>query len=406
MEQHLHGATDSEQPSQAPAKNSVSYILHHLNEDDNPFGAVSPPLYQTSIFSFKSFAEFRDALNNEIDHSLYTRGNNPTVMLAEQKLAALDGAGRSKLVSSGVAAISHAVMAFVESGSHVVCVRDCYDWTAVLLAKYLSRFGVRHTFVDGIDTGEVIEAMRPETKAVFLESPTTLTFKIQDVEAIAGEAKRRGIKTIIDNTWATPLFCNPLKLGVDLAVYSGSKYFGGASDIVAGVITGSVEDINRIQKQEFLQLGTVPDPFMAWLMLRGLRTLSVRMKAHYENALAVARYLESHPRIESVAYPMLPSHPQYERARKLFRGGSGLFSFRLATKHFADVIRFTDALTLFKRAVSWGGYESLVLPNAIKYYEGDTIPPERLPLVRIHVGLEQSEDLIADLETALQAVKG
>jgi cystathionine beta-lyase/cystathionine gamma-synthase len=172
------------------------------------------------------------------------------------------------------------------------------------------------------------------------------------------------------------------------------------------VISGSVEDINLIQKQEFLQLGTVPDPFMAWLMLRGLRTLPIRMKAHYENALAVARYLETHPRVESVAYPMLPSHPQYERARKLFRGGGGLFSFRLATKRFADVIRFTDALTLFKRAVSWGGYESLVLPNAIKYYEGDDIPPERLPLVRIYVGLEESADLIADLDNALQEVTG
>lgn len=394
------------QPPRSSVEDSVSYILHHLNEDDNPFGAVSPPLYQTSIFSFKSFADFREALANEVDYSVYTRGNNPTVMLAEQKLAALEGAGRAKLVSSGVAAISHAIMAFTGSGDHVVCVRDCYDWTAALLARYLPRFGVKHTFVDGVDTAEVIEAMRPETKIVYLESPTTLTFKIQDIQAIAGEAKKRGIKTVIDNTWATPIFFNPLKLGVDIAVYSGSKYFGGSSDIVAGVITGSTEDINLIQKQEFLQLGTVPDPFMAWLMLRGLRTLHIRMKAHYENALTVARYLENHPRIESVAYPMLPSHPQYERARKLFRGGSGLFSFRLATRQFADVIRFTDALRLFKRAVSWGGYESLVLPNAIKYYEGDAIPPERLPLVRVHIGLEQSEDLIADLDNALQEVKG
>ncbi|MDR1469531.1 MAG: aminotransferase class I/II-fold pyridoxal phosphate-dependent enzyme [Spirochaetaceae bacterium] len=406
MEQQWDGAARNGPASSSSEENSVSYILHHLNEDDNPFGAVSPPLYQTSIFSFKSFAEFRDALTDEVNHSVYTRGNNPTVMLTEQKLAAFDGAGRAKLVSSGVAAISHAVMAFVKSGDHVVCVRDCYDWGAVLLAKYLPRFGVKHTFVDGVDTAEVIDAIRPETKVIYLESPTTLTFKIQDVEAIAGEAKKRGIKTVIDNTWATPIFFNPLKLGVDIAVYSGSKYFGGASDIVAGVIAGSVEDINLIQKQEFLQLGTVPDPFMAWLMLRGLRTLPIRMKAHYENALAVARYLENHPRIESVAYPLLPSHPQYERARSLFRGGSGLFSFRLATKRFADVIRFTDALKLFKRAVSWGGYESLVLPNAIKYYEGDDIPPERLPLVRVHIGLEESADLIADLESALREVTG
>lgn len=386
--------------------NSLSYILHHMNEDDNPFGAVSPPIYQTSIFSFKSFAGFREALLNEVEQSVYTRGNNPTVMLAEQKLAALDGAGRAKLVSSGTSAISHAIMAFVKTGDHVVCVRDCYSWCGVLLEKYLTRFGVTHTFVDGTDTEEVINAIKPETKVIYLESPTTLTFKLQDLSEIAAEAKRRGIKTITDNTWATPVFCSPIKLGIDMAVYSGSKYFGGASDLIAGVITGSKADIDLIQKQEFLQMGTVPDPFMAWLVLRGLRTLHIRMKTHYENALRVASYLEKHPRVESVLYPMLPSYSQYERAKKLFRGGSGLFSFRLKTKQFSDVIRFTDKLRLFKRAVSWGGYESLVFPNAIKYHEGDDIPPERLSLIRVHIGLEQSEDLIDDLENALREVKG
>jgi cystathionine beta-lyase len=385
---------------------NLSYILHHMNEDDNPFGAVSPPIYQTSIFSFKSFAEFREALSSEVDHSLYTRGNNPTVMLAEQKLAALDGAERAKILSSGVSAIAHAVMAFVQSGDHVVCVRDCYSWCGVLLEKYLARFGVTHTFVDGTDTGELIAAIRPETRVIYLESPTTLTFKLQDLAAIATEAKKRGIKTVTDNTWATPIFCNPIKLGIDLAVYSGSKYFGGASDIIAGAVTGSKADIDLIQEREFLQLGTVPDPFMAWLMLRGLRTFHIRMKTHYENALRVASYLEKHPRVESVLYPMLPSYAQYERAQKLFRGGSGLFSFRLKTRRFSDVIRFTDTVRLFKRAVSWGGYESLVFPNAIKYHEGDDIPPDRLSLIRVHIGLEESDDLIADLENALGAISG
>lgn len=376
-----------------------------MNEDDNPFGAVSPPIYQTSIFCFKSFAEFREALVNEVDHAVYTRGNNPTVTLVEQKLAALDGTERAKLVSSGVSAISHAIMAFIKSGDHIVCVRDCYSWCSVLLEQYLPRFGVTHTFVDGTDIEEVINAIRPETRVIYLESPTTLTFKLQDLAGIAALARTRGIKTITDNTWATPVFCNPVKLGIDLAVYSGSKYFGGSSDIIAGVITGSKADIDLIQKQEFLQLGTVPDPFMAWLMLRGLRTLHIRMKTHYENALRVASYLENHPRVESVLYPMLPSYSQYEQSQKLFRGGSGLFSFRLKTKQFSDVVSFVDALKLFKRAVSWGGYESLVFPNAIKYYESDDIPPDRLSLIRVHIGLEQSEDLIEDLENALREVK-
>jgi cystathionine beta-lyase len=387
-------------------ENSISYILHHMNEDDNPFGAVSPPIYQTSIFSFKSFADFREALNDEVNHSLYTRGNNPTVVLAEEKLAALEGAGRAKLLSSGSSAISHAIMAFVRAGDHVVCVRDCYSWCADLLENYLPRFGVNHTFVDGTDTGELIAAIKPETKVIYLESPTTLTFKIQDLEEIAAEAKKRGIKTITDNTWATPIFCNPLKIGIGIVVHSGSKYLGGSSDIIAGAAVGSKEDIDLIQKQEFMQLGTVPDPFMAWLLLRGLRTLHVRLKSHYETTLRAASFLEKHPRVESVLYPMLPSHPQYERAQKLFRGGSGLFSFRLRTKKLADAVRFTDSLKLFKRAVSWGGYESLVFPNAAKYREDKDIPPERLPLIRLHIGLEQSDDLIEDLDNALREVKG
>ena len=380
---------------------NLSYILNHLGEEDNPFGVVSPPIYQTSIFSFKSFADFREALQDEVKSSLYTRGNNPTVMLAEKKLAALEGAERAKLLSSGSSAISHAIMAFIKSGDHIVCVQDSYTWTSNLLKLYLPRFRVTHTFVDGSNAAELINAIKPETKIIYLESPTSLTFKLQDLEEIAAEAKKKGIKTIADNTWATPLYCNPIKLGIDLVLHSGSKYLGGSSDIVAGVIAGSKEDIDLIQKQEFLQLGTVPDPFMAWLLLRGLRTLHVRLKTHYENALAVASFLEKHPLVESVIYPMLPSHPQHELAKKLFCGGSGLFSFRLKTNKYSDIIRFTDKLKLFRRAVSWGGYESLMFPNAAAYDETDDIPADRLSLVRLHIGLEKSEDLIKDLDKAL-----
>jgi cystathionine beta-lyase/cystathionine gamma-synthase len=326
-------------------------------------------------------------------------------MLAEGKIAALEGTERAKLLSSGSSAISHAIMAFVKSGDHVVCVKDCYGWAATLLDGYLRRFGVTHSFVEGTDINEVIDAIKPETKVIYLESPTTLTFKLQDVEEIAKEARKRGIKTVIDNTWATPIFFNPVKLGIDIVLHSGSKYLGGASDIVAGVVAGSKENIDLIQKQEFLQLGTAPDPFMAWLMLRGLRTLHIRLKTHFENALKIAAFLEKHPGVENVIYPLLPSHPQYELAQKLFRGGSGLFSFRLKTSKYSDVVLFTNALKLFKRAVSWGGYESLVFPNALKYYEGDNIPPERLSLVRIHAGLEQCEDLIEDLDNALREIK-
>jgi cystathionine beta-lyase/cystathionine gamma-synthase len=324
--------------------------------------------------------------------------------LAEQKLAALEKAEDAKILSSGVAAISHGIMAFVKSGDHVVCVEDCYGWTRTLLSSYLARFNVSVTYVEGTDSDEVIRALRPETRMIYLESPSTLTFKLQDLPVIAAVARERNIKTITDNTWATPIFCNPLSLGIDLVVHSGSKYLSGASDILAGVIAGSAEDIELIRRQEFSQLGTVPDPFMVWLMLRGMRTLPVRMKAHHESALRAASFLEKHPGVEEVFYPMLDSYAQRDLAGKLFRGGSGLFSFTARTRNLGDIKKFINALRLFKRAVSWGGYESLVFPAAISTPREEDIPQNRLNLIRLHIGLENPELLMEDLDQALRCI--
>ncbi len=377
-------------------------ILHHLGEDDIPFNAVSPPIFQTSIFDFDSFESFREGLAHEENHFLYSRGNNPTVNLCELKIAALEKAQKAKLVSSGVAAISSAILAFISSGDHVVCVRDCYSWTRSLLEKYLPRFGVEHTFVEGTRVKDFEAAIRPETRVIYLESPTTLTFKLQDLAEVAGIARERGIKTVIDNTWATPFFQNPIELGVDISLHSVSKYLGGHSDVVAGVLTGSKKDIDHIFRTEFLQLGPVPDPMMAWLVLRGMRTLAVRMAAHFENAKRVASYLEGHPAVESVSYPFLPSHPQYQIATAQMRGGSGLFSFRLATRDLSRIRRFVDELKIFRRAVSWGGYESLIVPNAIHYTDGPLT--DDMAIVRLHIGLENTDVLIGDLDQALRQV--
>jgi cystathionine beta-lyase len=375
-------------------------ILHHLGEQELPFHAVSPPIFQTSNFCFESFESFQEALAATERHFVYTRGSNPTVQLVEQKIAALENAERAKLVSAGVAAIAASVMAFVQAGDHVVCVRDCYSWTRRLLESYLSRFGVAHTFVEGTEAAEFEAAVRPNTRVIFLESPTTFTFKLQNLAQVAQIAKRRGIKTVVDSTWATPIFLNPIDHGIDLVVHSASKYMGGHSDVVAGAIAGTAADIEQIFKLEFQQLGTVPDPLMAWLVLRGLRTLQVRMEAVFERALHVARFLEAHPAVEHVLYPFLESHPQHALARTQMRGGGGLFSFRLKTRDLAGVKRFTNALRLFKRAVSWGGYESLVYPDAVRYV-GEP-PEDRISLVRISVGLEDKRALVADLEHALK----
>lgn len=376
-------------------------ILHHLGEDDLPFGAVNPPIFQTSIFSFKSFADFKESLNDEVNNYLYTRGNNPTVKLVEEKLAELEHGEKAKLVSSGVAAISGSIIAFLESGDHVLSVRDTYSWTKTLLERYLKRFKVSHSYVEGIDP-EIIEAnIQKNTKIIYLESPTTFSFKIQDLKKIAEIAKKHNIKTIIDNTWATPIFQNPIDHGIDIVVHSVSKYLGGNSDLVAGAIIGSKEDINHIFEMEFLNIGTVPDPFMAWLVLRGIRTLHIRMPVHYENTLKVIDYLDNHPKITKINYPLFHKHPQYELAKRQMQGGSGLFSFKIKTDSESAVERFTNSLQYFKRAVSWGGYESLVMPYAVT---ADTVAKEKLSLVRVHIGLEEPEMLIADLEKALAEV--
>jgi len=384
----------------------LSEILLHQGERNLPFNAVSPPIFQTSIFCFPSYEEFRDALQDESSHYLYTRGNNPTVNLCEEKLAALEHAEKAKLVGSGVAASSLAILSQLQSGDHAVVVKDCYSWVQYFFNTYLPKYGIEHTYVEGTDIKQFKEAIQPNTRLIYLESPTTLTFKLQDLKQVAELAKCRGIKTVIDNTWATPFFQNPIDLGIDLVVHSASKYIGGNSDIIGGVIVGSTEEITKIFDHQFLPLGPVPDPFQAWLIMRNIRTLHLRMPQHYQNALALARMLEQHPSVEKVLYPFLPSFPQHALATSQMRGGSGLFSFHLKTTRLDDVKQFVNALQYFKRAVSWGGYESLVFPAAVKYADSDEIPQERLTLIRLHSGIEELSLLQDDLLQALNKVQG
>ena len=383
----------------------ISEILHHLGERDFPSNAVAPPIFQTSIFCFKSFEDFQSALADEAHNFLYSRGNNPTVNLCEKKLAALEHAERAKLVGSGVAAISCAILSQVKSGDHCVVVDNSYSWTRYMFNEYLPRFGVSATFVEGTKIEQFEEAIRPETKVIYLESPATFTFKLQPLKQVAELAKAHHIKTIIDNTWATPIYQNPIDLGIDIVVHSATKYLGGNSDLIAGVIMGSEEDITHIFNTEFLPLGPVPDPFMAWLIMRNLRTLHIRMPVHFANALGLAEYLESRDDVESVLYPFLPSFPQYDLAKEQMRGGSGLFSFRLKTRDVEKIKKITNSVKFFKRAVSWGGYESLFDPAATQFAPGKPIPDDRVSLIRVHAGLEDLELLKNDLAQALDSVK-
>lgn len=384
---------------------NITDILHHMGEHSLPNHAVAPPIFQTSIFCFDSYDAFHEALEHESEHFIYSRGNNPTVNLCEQKIAALEHTQRAKLVSSGVAAIASSVMAFMQQGDHAVCIRSSYGWAGYLFKTYLKRFGVDCTFVDGYTVEEFEQAIRPNTKVIYLESPATFTFTLQPLRQIAELAKQHGIKTVIDNTWATPIFQNPADMGIDLVVHSASKYLGGNSDVVGGVVCGSDEDITRIFNTEFLMQGQVPDPFSAWLILRNLRTLHLRMPVHYRNALGLSEFLEARDDVENVNYPFLPSFPQYELAKEQMRGGSGLFSFRLKTRDLDKVKAITNHVKYFKLAVSWGGYESLFEPTALVYKNGETIPDDRISLIRVHTGLEDLDLLKNDLAQALDSVR-
>ncbi len=386
----------------------LDWILNHLGEErQRYFGAVVPPVLQSSIFTFPTVAAMREAALHEMDAPLYTRGNNPTVQILRRKLAALEGAEECLVFASGAAAIAAAVVACTGAGDHVVCVQKPYSWTRALLTDLLARFGVAHSFVDAVDTAQVEAALWPETRLIVLESPNSLTYELQDLEAIAALARRRGILTLCDNSHASPLNQSPLALGIDLVAHSATKYIGGHSDVVAGALCGTRALIERVFRGPFMTLGAVPSPHDAALLLRGLRTLKLRMQRIAETTPRVAAFLAAHARVARVWYPYQPDHPQRALVEKQLRAPSGLLSFTLKAADGAAIERFCNALRRFLLAVSWGGYESLVCPLVAFLPEGAPLqhklgraPPE---LIRLSIGLEDSDVLIADLEQALRA---
>lgn len=384
----------------------LSDILTHLGEDrQHYFNAVAPPIIQTSNFAYTTLDEFRQAFTDESAHHLYTRGNNPTVAILRQKLAALEGAEDALVFGSGIAAVSMAVIANVNAGDHIVCVQSPYSWTKILLTQFLPRFGITHTFVDGTDPRNIAAAIQPNTKVLYLESPNSLTFDIQDLEACAKIAKANGLVSIIDNSYASPLYQQPIKYGIDIVVHSGTKYLNGHSDVVVGVLCGSRPMVKRIFDSEFMNLGGIPSPHDAAMMIRGLRTLELRLERSNESGRIVAEYLSQHPKVQKVLHPLLPSFPQYELASKQMKGAGGLFSCYLDARNIESVEAFFHRLKRFLLAVSWGGYESLILPTAA-FYKIPGRPDSPMPwnLIRLYIGLEDPQWLIEDLEQALELV--
>ncbi|NQU51150.1 MAG: aminotransferase class I/II-fold pyridoxal phosphate-dependent enzyme [Bacteroidetes bacterium] len=385
-------------------------ISHYAEERGNYEGAVVPPIFQNSLFTFENWDAIDAAFDDRINTSIYSRGRNPGVNIVEQKLAMISGGEKARLFASGMAAITAAVMHFLNAGDHVIAIKNIYGPANNLITVYLKKkMEIETTFVSGNSIDEYKAAIRPNTKLIYLESPSTAIFSIQNIESICKLARLKNIKTIIDNTWASPIFQKPLNMGVDLEVHSCSKYIGGHSDVVAGLVIGNAVDIDSISVNEFELLGGKTAPIDAWLLMRSLRTLPIRMKAHQESSIKVAEYLESHPKVETVNYPGLKSFPQHELAKKQMTGFSGLMAFKLKTTDLSQIKIFFNSLEIFKIGVSWGGHESLVYAPAISYLK--ELSPEQfaglgisLGDMRISVGLEDADDLISDLEQALKTI--
>ncbi len=380
----------------------LSEILNHLGEErKNYFNAVSPPIIQSSNFAFDSLESFRQMVGDELSNHIYTRGNNPTVEILRKKLAALEGAEDALVVASGAAATAMALIANMKQGDHVICVQNPYSWTKNLLVNFLPRFGITHTFVDGRDIANIEAAIKPNTTFMYLESPNTMVFELQDLRACADMAKKHDIVTLIDNSNCSPIFQRPIEYGIDLVMHTGTKYLNGHSDVVNGVICGSHAMIRKIFETEIMTLGNIISPHDAWLVIRGLRTLELRVKRSFESALKIAKWLETHPKIEWVLFPFLPSFPQYDLAKKQMDGCGGLITVFLKTDSIEKVELFFNKLKRFLFAVSWGGHESLIMPSAAFYdVPGRENPPYPFTMVRFYIGLEDPDWLMEDLDKA------
>ena len=373
----------------------------HLEKKNGP---LATPIYQTSTFEVTDNEQQLRATNTDM---FYTRYGNPTHTVAESAIAELEGTDAALLFASGMSAITTSILALVKSGDHIVAQRDIYGGVTKFLTQWLPKFGVETTLVDTTDYEQHELAICPNTKILHLESPTNPTLRVVDLKRVAGIAKKHGVITTIDSTFATPINCRPAEYGIDLVMHSGTKYFSGHSDLIAGIVAGRQDLIDTIHATR-TTIGCNMDPHAAWLLLRGIRTLAVRVQRQNESALRIAEFLKSHAKVRSVSYPFLEGHTQRALAMDQMRGGGGVLSFELDGSG-DDARRFTEALQLFTLAPSLGGVDSLVtLPVVTSHAMIRAEEREKMgvteQLVRLSVGIENVDDLIADLEHGFAAI--
>jgi methionine-gamma-lyase len=371
-----------------------------------PTAPVAPPIMQTATFATDSAERFAEVATERLGHAFYTRYGNPNHAQVAALVADLEGVAAAMVTASGMGALTTAVVSLVRAGDHVVLQRSTYGGTASLLLNLLPRLGVTSTQVEQGDLDAFERAFNPATKLVLLESPSNPKLEITDLSAVAGLAKAHGALTVADNTFATPLNQRPIAFGIDLVWHSATKYLGGHSDVSAGVIAGSAELLERIWDTALL-IGAVLGPFDAWLLLRGLRTLALRVERHNANGMALARAAADHPAVLRVHYPGLPTHPQHALAAEQMTGFGGVFALELHGG-FRAADRFIASLQLAKRAPSLGSVESLVVHPAAMW--GGMLAADQIAgagidagLVRFSAGIEDTEDLIADVINALDS---
>ena len=387
-------------------KMDLSYIINELGEErENYFNAVSPPIAQTSNFVFKTVDDLGKAFDDEMGGYLYSRGLNPTVEILRKKLAALDGAEDCLVFNSGAAAIFAGVFANIKSGDHIVSVNAPYTWAQRMFDVILPRFNITTTYIDGTKTSNWQEATKNNTTIYYLESPNSWEFALQPIKEVAALAKSKNITTLIDNSYCTPIHQKPIEMGIDVAIQTATKYIGGHSDTLGGVLSGSKAMMKKIFDSEYLNIGSGIQPFNAWLLNRGLRTLPARLERITRTSLEVLKFLKQHPKIERVIFPFDRSFPQYDLAKQQMKGACGLMTMVLKISKRQEIVKFCESLKHIMMAVSWGGHESLVIPKCSGIPVSDFDPSNvEHRYVRLYVGLEDADYLIKDLEQAFATI--
>jgi len=379
-----------------------SVLTHAGSHPERHNGAVNPPVYRVSTVVFPTYAELQAGASKPFDSMRYGRHGTPTSFAFEEAVCALDGGYRSIAVCSGQAAIASTLAALLKSGDHALIADSVYHPTRAYCLDHLTRYGIEIEFYDPLIGGDIAKLMRPNTKLVFTESPGSLSFEIQDIPAIAEAAHREGAIVVMDNTWATPLFFKALEKGVDITLQAATKFLVGHSDAMLGVITCKHEDHWRRIKSAIGVSGVAAGSEEVFLGLRGIRTLGVRLRQHQESGLKVARWLQNHPLVTRVIHPALPEDPGHALWQRDFEGACGLFAIELRDAPFKAVEALVDRRKYFGIGFSWGGYESLILPTVGAIHRTATKWQPSGPTVRLHIGLEDPDDLIADLEEGLK----